>query len=126
MWRGGRRASERARVAPADLWLFATDSALSVFATRSLPNATPFTSILSIDPLVEASCSPSRIHAIYGASKDWGANGLRLGALVSQSNPELHTAMESSCLLMKVSSVAVRVGGRTVPSLSSTSTRTLT
>lgn len=45
-------------------------------------------------------------HVVYSASKDWGVNGLRLGVLVSQSNPELHTAMESSCLLMKISSAS--------------------
>ncbi|GAA6017441.1 hypothetical protein JCM11491_006660 [Sporobolomyces phaffii] len=78
--------------------------ALSTFATSH--EAVPFTSILSIDPLVEAHCNPSRIHVVYSASKDWGVNGLRLGVLVSQSNPELHTAMESSCLLMKISSAS--------------------
>jgi len=45
-------------------------------------------------------------HVVYSASKDWGVNGLRLGVLVSQANPELHTAMESSCLLMKISSAS--------------------
>ncbi|GAA5836757.1 hypothetical protein JCM3766R1_006255 [Sporobolomyces carnicolor] len=78
--------------------------ALSTFETKHA--AVPFTSILSIDPLAEAHCNPSRIHVVYSASKDWGVNGLRLGVLVSQSNPELHTAMESSCLLMKISSAS--------------------
>lgn len=68
-----------------------------------------FVSILSIDPFKEAGCDPSRVHVVYGASKDWGANGLRLGALVSQANPALVTAMESSCLLMKISSASVSV-----------------
>ncbi|GAA5895380.1 uncharacterized protein JCM6883_001487 [Sporobolomyces salmoneus] len=78
--------------------------ALSTFKTSH--EAVPFTSILSIDPLAEAHCNPSRIHLVYSASKDWGVNGLRLGVLVSQSNPDLHTAMESSCLLMKISSAS--------------------
>ncbi|GAA5933304.1 uncharacterized protein JCM15063_001278 [Sporobolomyces koalae] len=78
--------------------------ALSTFETGHA--AVPFTSILSIDPLAEASCNPARIHVVYSASKDWGVNGLRLGVLVSQSNPDLHTAMESSCLLMKISSAS--------------------
>ncbi|GAA5967423.1 hypothetical protein JCM3765_001871 [Sporobolomyces pararoseus] len=78
--------------------------ALSTFKTSH--DAVDFTSILSIDPLVEAHCNPSRIHLVYSASKDWGVNGLRLGVLVSQSNPALHTAMESSCLLMKISSAS--------------------
>lgn len=82
--------------------------ALSVFDSPNNPRAIPFTSILSIDP-VAVGCSPARVHAIYGASKDWGANGFRVGALISQSNPELHSAMESNALLMKVSSVADRL-----------------
>ncbi|KDE03099.1 hypothetical protein MVLG_06396 [Microbotryum lychnidis-dioicae p1A1 Lamole] len=80
--------------------------ALSTFSTPEYPDAVPFTSILAIDTLGEAGCSPARVHAVYGASKDWGANGLRIGALISQANPELHIAMESSCLLMKISSPA--------------------
>ncbi|GAA5891126.1 hypothetical protein JCM5296_004900 [Sporobolomyces johnsonii] len=80
--------------------------ALSTFETADTSATQPFTSILSIDPLVEAGCSPSRIHTIYGCSKDFSANGLRLGVLVTQANPQLHTAMESSCLLMKISSAS--------------------
>ena len=38
--------------------------------------------------------------------RDFGSNGLRLGCLISQSNPPLHKAMESSILLIKVSSPA--------------------
>ena len=30
---------------------------------------------------------PSRLHLIWGISKDFGANGLRIGAVISQSNP---------------------------------------
>ncbi|KAM0755853.1 PLP-dependent transferase [Meredithblackwellia eburnea MCA 4105] len=80
--------------------------ALSTFTTPDLPDAQPFVSVLSLDPLAEAGCSPSRIHCIYGSSKDWSSNGLRIGALISQANEELHRAMESSCLLMKISSAA--------------------
>jgi 1-aminocyclopropane-1-carboxylate synthase len=39
----------------------------------------PFTSILSIDILKEANCNPARVHVLYGMSKDFGANGLRIG-----------------------------------------------
>lgn len=49
--------------------------ALSVFDTPDNPS-TPFVSLLSIDP-AEVGCDPSRLHVIYGASKDFGANGLR-------------------------------------------------
>ncbi|GAA5823567.1 hypothetical protein JCM3770_002787 [Rhodotorula araucariae] len=79
--------------------------ALSTYASDAA-GSTPFTSLLALDPLAEAGCAPSRIHVVYGASKDFGCNGLRLGVLVSQANPDIHTAVESSALLMKVSSVA--------------------
>lgn len=45
---------------------------------------------------------------MYGPSKDFGVNGLRLGVLVSQANPDLHVAMEANALLMKISSASVR------------------
>ncbi|GAA5991186.1 hypothetical protein JCM10908_006577 [Rhodotorula pacifica] len=70
------------------------------------PDPQPFVSVLSLDPLVDAGCNPSRIHCVYGPSKDFGINGLRLGVLVSQANPDLHTAMEANALLMKISSAS--------------------
>ncbi|GAA5972171.1 hypothetical protein JCM11641_002528 [Rhodosporidiobolus odoratus] len=79
--------------------------ALSTFPTPN-SDSIPFTSVLSLDVLAEAACNPARVHQVYSASKDFGANALRLGVLVSQANPDLHTAMESSCLLMKISSAA--------------------
>ncbi|BGP56596.1 hypothetical protein JCM8202v2_004222 [Rhodotorula sphaerocarpa] len=69
-------------------------------------NPQPFVSVLSLDPLVDAGCNPSRIHCVYGPSKDFGVNGLRLGVLVSQANPDVHTAMEANALLMKISSAS--------------------
>ncbi|KAG0658669.1 hypothetical protein C6P46_005665 [Rhodotorula mucilaginosa] len=66
----------------------------------------PLVSILSLDALVDAGCNPSRIHCVYGPSKDFGVNGLRLGVLVSQANPDLHVAMEANALLMKISSAS--------------------
>lgn len=41
-------------------------------------------------------------------SKDFGSNGLRIGLLVSQHNPELIKSFGISNILMKVSSPAVR------------------
>lgn len=43
--------------------------ALSTFTTPSNADAQPFVSLLSLDVLAEAGCCPSRVHAIYGASK---------------------------------------------------------
>ncbi|KAH8921893.1 PLP-dependent transferase [Atractiella rhizophila] len=68
--------------------------ALSLYDTPDVPDPTPFTSILSIDILAEAKCNPSRVHMIYGPSKDFGANGFRLGVVVSQHN---HDVIEALC-----------------------------
>jgi aspartate/methionine/tyrosine aminotransferase len=42
-------------------------------------------------------------------SKDFGANGLRLGAIVSQANPTLHAAMVSVALYSSASSISDHV-----------------
>jgi 1-aminocyclopropane-1-carboxylate synthase len=38
-----------------------------------------FTSVLAVDVLKEARCNPARVHVLYGMSKDFGSNGLRVG-----------------------------------------------
>ncbi|EGX92358.1 aspartate aminotransferase, putative [Cordyceps militaris CM01] len=60
--------------------------ACSVFPSDE-PAATPFTSMLSIDPrgLIDADL----LHVEYGFAKDFAAGGLKLGALVSRSRPVL-------------------------------------
>ncbi|KAJ9650154.1 hypothetical protein H2198_010531 [Neophaeococcomyces mojaviensis] len=67
--------------------------ALSVFRTSGGPDEhiEPFTSLASIptDGLID----PSLTHILYGLSKDFGANGIRLGAIISQHNPQLHNAL---------------------------------
>lgn len=46
-------------------------------------SATPFTSILAIDPagLIDT----ERLHVTYGFSKDFGSAGLRIGAIITRS-----------------------------------------
>jgi len=57
--------------------------AKSVFSNPKAPDAVPFTSILSLDL---ADLIDSRlVHVAYGASKDFCANGLRLGMLYTQN-----------------------------------------
>lgn len=75
--------------------------ALSVFR---LDGPQDFVSSLSIDWQREAECNPSRIHVLSSASKDFGSNGLRVGTLVSQHNPELIKAMKMTAKLYMVSS----------------------
>lgn len=74
--------------------------ALSVFQE----SGTPFTSLLSIPP--DGLIDPSLTHVLYGLSKDFGANGIRMGALISQHNPQLHQALTPISIYSYVSSLA--------------------
>lgn len=62
---------------------------MSVFANPEYPNATGFTSVLSIE--LDHIIDPARVHVLYGMSKDFCSNGLRLGTMYSR-NPALRTA----------------------------------
>lgn len=79
--------------------------ALSVFQNHvdRSPEPVQFESVLSIDPC--GIVDPSRLHVIWGMSKDFGANGLRLGAFISQRNPTLHDALMSATLYSSPSSL---------------------
>ncbi|KAL4916501.1 pyridoxal phosphate-dependent transferase [Aspergillus aurantiobrunneus] len=74
--------------------------ALSVWQNRVDTDArsTPFGSLLSRDPT--GLIDPDLVHVLWGMSKDFGANGLRVGAVISQSNPDLHVSQK--CLLLYV------------------------
>ncbi|RFU81486.1 1-aminocyclopropane-2-carboxylate synthase 2 [Trichoderma arundinaceum] len=63
-----------------------------------------FTSCLSIDP--DGIIDPSLVHVIWGMSKDFGANGIRVGALVSQANQSLHAALIPVNLYSSASSIS--------------------
>jgi aspartate/methionine/tyrosine aminotransferase len=47
----------------------------------------PFTSVLSVK--LDGIIDPKLVHIIYGLSKDLCSNGLRVGVLLSQNNPEV-------------------------------------
>ncbi|KAK5996201.1 1-aminocyclopropane-1-carboxylate synthase-like protein 1 [Cladobotryum mycophilum] len=70
--------------------------------THPLP--VPFDSCLSID--TAGIIDPSRVHVIWGMSKDFGANGIRLGAIISQANPSLHVALVPIYLYSSPSSIS--------------------
>ncbi|BFZ63142.1 hypothetical protein YB2330_004262 [Saitoella coloradoensis] len=78
--------------------------ALSVFPTKENPNPTPFTSVLSIDP--NGLISPWRMHVVHGMSKDFGANGLRAGALITQHNETLLKSCTMISMFPGISSAA--------------------
>ncbi|KAH7087446.1 pyridoxal phosphate-dependent transferase [Paraphoma chrysanthemicola] len=66
--------------------------ALSVFPNSAYPDATPFTSVLSID--LNGIIDPNLVHVTYGLSKDFGSAGLKVGALVSR-NEDLKKAVHA-------------------------------
>ncbi|KAF2792391.1 PLP-dependent transferase [Melanomma pulvis-pyrius CBS 109.77] len=63
----------------------------------------PFHSTLSID--IADIIDPARVHVLWGTSKDFGANGLRLGVLVSQANDRFLKACETGSLFSCASSL---------------------
>ena len=70
--------------------------ALSVWHNPDYPDATAFTSVLSIDPAdIIAS---ELVHVLWGMSKDFGANGLRIGCTISQHNPAFVSELKSYAL----------------------------
>ncbi|KAL7924376.1 pyridoxal phosphate-dependent transferase [Trichoderma austrokoningii] len=83
--------------------------ALSIFENKidSDPPAEPFHSVFSIDPT--GLIDPSLVHVLWGMSKDFGANGLRLGAIISQHNVDLMTALGSAVLFTTISSLSEHV-----------------
>ncbi|KAI1066959.1 hypothetical protein LB507_011336 [Fusarium sp. FIESC RH6] len=77
--------------------------ALSVW-TNNESQAPPFTSCLSIDPT--NIIDPSLITVVWGVSKDFGSNGLRLGSIISQNSSSLHSALVPGALYSMSSSLA--------------------
>ncbi|KAM5344863.1 hypothetical protein ACJ41O_010725 [Fusarium nematophilum] len=83
--------------------------ALSVWSNTvdTHPPPVPFESALSID--TAGVIDPELVHVLWGMSKDFGANGIRVGAVVSQSNPSLHAALVAVGLYSSVSSISDHV-----------------
>ncbi|TFK23348.1 PLP-dependent transferase [Coprinopsis marcescibilis] len=73
--------------------------ALSTFASDDLPNAVPFTSVLSLD-LESLNVNPQRIHMVYGMSKDFDANGFRAGVLYTRNEMLLHSLLATSLFML--------------------------
>ncbi|KAH8898013.1 PLP-dependent transferase, partial [Thozetella sp. PMI_491] len=57
--------------------------AKSVFSNPTIPDAAKFTSALTLD--LRGIIDPSYVHLLYGASKDFCANGMRLGFVCTQN-----------------------------------------
>ncbi|KAM6512079.1 hypothetical protein FALCPG4_017065 [Fusarium falciforme] len=80
---------------------------LSVFENPEMDDPVPFTSILSINP--EGLMDPRKVHTQWGFSKDFGATGLRIGCVISQSNRPFLKSLESFSLFNFPSSLADKV-----------------
>ncbi|TQN66294.1 1-aminocyclopropane-1-carboxylate synthase-like protein 1 [Colletotrichum shisoi] len=68
------------------------------------PAPVPFESCLSIS--TAGVMDPRRLHVLWGMSKDFGANGIRLGAVVSQHNPALHDSLTPVGIYSSPSAIA--------------------
>ena len=87
-----------------EIYAFSTFTNSSSSSSTDSTPTTPFTSALSLDPA--PLIRPHLLHMTWGISKDFSANGLRLGALVSQSSPTLHTYFTSVGLYTYPSSLS--------------------
>ncbi|KAI9012121.1 1-aminocyclopropane-1-carboxylate synthase-like protein 1, partial [Phycomyces nitens] len=67
----------------------------------------PFTSILSLENLPDL-IDPALVHVIYGMSKDFGLNGLRIGFIIDQCNEALRSALHASAVMSYISSITDR------------------
>lgn len=73
--------------------------ALSTFGHLLLPDSStardPFISVLSI-PNLKGLIDPKLVHVIYGLSKDFCMNGLRVGFIIDQFNKELQSGLSAT------------------------------
>jgi aspartate/methionine/tyrosine aminotransferase len=65
---------------------------------------TPFESALSIS--TKDIINPALLHVLWGFSKDFGANGIRIGVIISQNNDPFLTACRTACIYSSPSSLA--------------------
>ncbi|CAG7918391.1 unnamed protein product [Penicillium olsonii] len=79
--------------------------ALSIFENTvdDHPAPVPFESALSIDPA--GIIDPGLVHVLWGMSKDFGANGIRLGVIISQANRNVHSALQGTALYSQASGI---------------------
>lgn len=81
--------------------------ALSTFSSCDNPTPTPFSSILSID-LDAINVKDTRVHMLYGMSKDFDANGFRAGVLHTR-HEELYQSLLATSIFSIVSSPAAEL-----------------
>ena len=81
--------------------------ALSVWKNEEALDATAYESVLAVnEPDI---LDPSRVHVLWGLSKDFGLNGIRIGCIVSQANPRFFSALKEVSLFTGPSSLAEHI-----------------
>ncbi|KAK5045726.1 hypothetical protein LTR84_009095 [Exophiala bonariae] len=75
-----------------------------VFAHSDNSSEEVFISLCAIEPT--GIIDPSLVHVVYGLSKDFGANGLRIGCIISQNNVNLHRALVPPAVYSYASSIS--------------------
>ncbi|KAI1050802.1 hypothetical protein LB507_009313 [Fusarium sp. FIESC RH6] len=68
--------------------------ALSVWKNPAVPNAPEFTSALSID--TDGLIDKNLVHCMWGMSKDFGANGIRVGCLITRNEDFMRSCVANS------------------------------
>lgn len=86
--------------------------ALSVWENKvdEHPPPVKYESALSID--LNGIIDPRLVHVLWGLSKDFGANGIRLGVIISQSNKDFHRALKAISLYSYSSGISEYVASR--------------
>ena len=67
--------------------------AASWFTSKDFPDPPKYHSVLSFD--VEKYINPALVHVIYGMSKDFCANGIRIGCMISPFSPQMLKAFKA-------------------------------
>lgn len=81
--------------------------AQSWFRSDEFPEPPPFISILSLD--LRKYIDPALVHVIYAMSKDFCANGIRIGCLISPFNADMIPAFKSITGFTRPSQLAEQV-----------------
>ena len=81
--------------------------ARSHFPSADVPNPPPFVSVLSFN--LPDYIDPSLVHVIYAMSKDFCANGIRIGALISPHNMQLMRTFRAVASFTRASQLAEHV-----------------
>ncbi|CAO3633358.1 unnamed protein product [Cunninghamella echinulata] len=81
---------------------------LSTFRHLETNQSDPFKSVLSIDK-VEQYIDPQFVHVVYGMSKDFSINGLRVGFVISQYNEEVIANIKLTSMFGYMSTVEDKI-----------------